>query len=58
MKTLAFAIITAAALATEGDGTIALVAFIGTCIEAFFDDSLRIVFNNNIKVNKEGGDHA
>ena len=54
MKTLAFAIIAAAAIA-KGDPAIALVSFIATCVESFFDDSFRIVFNNNIKVNKEGG---
>lgn len=57
MKTLAFAIIAAAAIA-KGEQTIALVSFIATCIESYFDDSMRIVFNNNISVKKEGGDHA
>lgn len=59
MKTLAFAIIAAAAIA-KGEPTIALVSFIATCVESFFDDSIRIVFNfnNNVKVNKEGGPHA
>ena len=56
MKTLAFAIIAAAAIA-KGEPTIALVSFIATCVESFFDDSIRIVFNNIVKA-KEGGDHA
>lgn len=52
MKTLAFAIIAVAAI-MKGEANVALYAFIATCVEACFDDSLRIVFNNNIKVNKE-----
>lgn len=52
MKTFAFAIIAAAAI-MKGEANVALYAFIATCVEAIFDDSLRIVFNNNVKVNNE-----
>lgn len=57
MKTLAFAIITSVALWKE-DPAVFLTMGIATLFFAFTEKPFSVVFNNNVKVNKKGGDHA